>query len=75
MPRKLLLPIIVCMSALALFACEKKGPAQRAGEKFDHAVDTIKNGGKEPMSDKLQDKMDKARDKVNKAADDVKKAL
>jgi hypothetical protein len=75
MPRKLLLPIIVCLSALTLFACEKKGPAERAGEKVDHAMDTLKNGGHEPMRDKVQDKMDAARAKVNKAADDVKKAL
>jgi hypothetical protein len=72
MSRKPLLPIIVCMSALALFACAKKGPAERAGEKVDHTVDTIKNGGEEPTRDKAQDELDKARDKVNDAADDAK---
>jgi len=67
------LPIIICLSALGLVACEKKGPVERAGQKVDHAVDTIKNGGEEPASDKLQDKVDEARDKVNDAADEAKK--
>ena len=62
-----LLPLLVCALALSVTACEKKGPVEKAGEKVDHAADTIKNGGSEPMSDKLQDEADKARDKVNDA--------
>ena len=62
-----LLPLIVCALALGVTACEKKGPMERAGEKVDHTVDTIKNGGEEPTHDKLQDEADKARDKVNDA--------
>jgi predicted small lipoprotein YifL len=42
-------------AALSVTACAKKGPLERAGEKVDHVGDTIKNGGSEPMSDKLQD--------------------
>jgi predicted small lipoprotein YifL len=60
-------PLLVCALALSVTACEKKGPMEKAGEKVDHAADTIKNGGSEPMSDKLQDEADKARDKVNDA--------
>lgn len=71
MSRKLILPILVCASVLIIAACEQKGPAQRAGEKVDHTVDTIKNGGEEPTRDKLQDEADKARSKVNHAADDA----
>ena len=59
--------VVVVLALLALAAaaaCTKKGPAERAGEKVDHVVDTIKNGGEEPMSDKLQDEVDKARDKA-----------
>ena len=63
-----LLPVLVCVLALGVTACEKKGPLERAGEKVDHAADTIKNGGSEPMSDKLQDEADKARDKLNDAS-------
>ncbi|MDB6090842.1 MAG: hypothetical protein JWN85_3626 [Gammaproteobacteria bacterium] len=59
--------LLLCVAALGMTACEKKGPLERAGEKVDHAGDTIKNGGSEPTSDKVQDEADKARDKVNDA--------
>jgi uncharacterized protein YjbJ (UPF0337 family) len=72
MSRKSLLPILVCLSALAIVGCEKKGPVEKAGEKVDHTVDTVKNGGEEPTSDKLQDQADKARDKASDAADKLK---
>ena len=62
------LPLLVCALALTVTACEKKGPMEKAGEKVDHAADTIKNGGSEPVGDKVQDEADKARDKVNDAA-------
>jgi len=65
-PKKLVL-LFVCALALSMTACEKKGPLEKAGEKVDHGVDTIKNGGSEPMSDKLQDEADKASDKINDA--------
>ncbi len=65
---KKLLPLAICALALGVTACEKKGPLERAGEKVDHTADTIKNGGSEPTSDKLQDEADKARDKINDAA-------
>ena len=61
------LPLLVCALALSVTACEKKGPLEKAGEKVDHAADTIKNGGSEPVGDKVQDEADKARDKVNDA--------
>lgn len=72
MNQKHLVPILACLSVLALAACERKGPAERAGEKVDHAADTIKNGGEEPTRDKIQDEADKARDKANDAADRAK---
>ncbi|HTT03408.1 MAG TPA: hypothetical protein VMG11_15115 [Steroidobacteraceae bacterium] len=69
MDRLKLLPILICLATVSLAACEKKGPAERVGEKVDHAADTIKNGGEEPTGDKLQDEAEKARDKANAAAD------
>lgn len=63
-----LLPLLICALALTATACQKKGPLERAGEKVDHTADTIRNGGSEPASDKLEDQADKARDKVNDAA-------
>jgi predicted small lipoprotein YifL len=68
MQAKRLMPLLICAIALSVTACAKKGPLERAGEKVDHAADTIKNGGSEPMSDKLQDEKDKAVDKINDAA-------
>jgi predicted small lipoprotein YifL len=67
MNAKSLIPLLVCALALSVAACERKGPMEKAGEKIDHAADTIKNGGSEPMSDKLQDEADRARDKVDDA--------
>jgi hyperosmotically inducible protein len=55
---------------LAVTACERKGPVEKAGEKVDHTIDTIKNGG-ETTSDKIQDDIDKARDKAADATDKV----
>jgi hypothetical protein len=60
----------LCVLALSFAACERKGPVERAGEKVDHVVDTVKNGGEEPTRDKMQDQLDKARDA---AADATKK--
>ena len=71
---KALLPLLICAVALSVSACAKKGPLERAGEKVDHAADTIKNGGSEPLSDKIQDEADKARDKINEVGDKVKDA-
>ena len=66
------LALVICVSALATAACEQKGPAERVGEKVDHAADTIKNGGEEPTKDKIQDQADKARDAASDAAEKAK---
>ena len=71
---KTLLPLLICAVALGVGACAKKGPMEKAGEKIDHAADTIKNGGSEPLSDKIQDEADKARDKINEVGDKIKDA-
>jgi predicted small lipoprotein YifL len=60
-------------AALGLAACEKQGPLEKAGEEVDEAVDTIKNGGEQSTSTKVDDALDEARDKVEDAADDAKK--
>ena len=72
MLRKTVLMALVATFAFGLAACEKQGPAERAGEKVDHAVDTIKNGGEEPAGDKLEDAAHDARDAAQQAAEDVK---
>jgi hypothetical protein len=71
MIRKKMPVIILAVFALTITACEKKGTLETAGEKVDHAVDTVKNGGEEPAADKAQDTMDKVRDKAADATDKV----
>ena len=73
MIRKTVLMALVATFALGVAACEKQGPAERMGEKVDHTVDTMKNGGKEPVGDKVEDAAHDVKDGVKDAADDVKK--
>lgn len=56
-----------------LVACEEKGPAEKIGMKVDHGIDTVKNGGEEPMKDKAQDAAENVKEGVKDAADDLKK--
>jgi len=73
MIRTTVLAGLACAVALGSVACDNRGPAEKAGEKIDHTVDTIKNGGHEPVGDSIKDDVNKARDKVSDAADDAKK--
>jgi len=66
-----MLATALCALVLGVAACEKKGPVEKTGEKVDHVIDTIKNGGEEPTGDKIQDEVDKARDKAAEATDKV----
>jgi predicted small lipoprotein YifL len=61
--------VVIAATALSLglASCEKKGPLEKAGEEVDEAVDTLKNGGKEPVSAKVDDAIDDAAKKVEKA--------
>lgn len=73
MIRETTLAALVATLTLGIAACDKQGPAERAGEKVDHAVDTIKNGGEEPASDKLEDAAHDVQDAAHQAVDDAKK--
>jgi hypothetical protein len=73
MIRTTLMASLACVAALAAAGCDNRGPAEKAGEKVDHTVDTIKNGGHEPVGDSIKDDVNKARDKISDAADDAKK--
>ena len=70
---RILLPTALCALALLFSACEKKGPMERAGEKVDESVRTLKNGGEKTTGDKVKDAAEDARDGAEKAADDLKK--
>ena len=73
MVRKTVLVGLACATLLGSAGCDKRGPMEKAGEKVDHTVDTIKNGGHEPVGDSIKDDLDKARDKAADAVDDAKK--
>lgn len=75
MIRQLTLAAFIASLSLGFAGCEKEGPAERAGEKVDHAVDTIKNGGEEPASDKLEDAANNVQDAAAQATEDAKEAV
>jgi hypothetical protein len=51
---------------LPLWACEKQGPLERAGEEVDEAAKDLRNGG-ETTGHKVDDAVDDLRDGVNDA--------
>jgi hypothetical protein len=73
MIRTTVLAGLACAIALGSAGCDNRGPMEKAGEKTDHTVDTIKNGGHEPVGDSIKDDVNKARDKTADAVDDAKK--
>lgn len=74
MIRELTLAALAGTVFLGVAGCDRQGPAERAGEKVDHAVDTLKNGGEEPASDKVEDAAHDVQDAAKQAADDAKDA-
>ena len=49
--------------AIGLTACDRQGPAERAGENIDNSA--------EKMGDKIEDATDNASDKVESAGDKI----
>jgi predicted small lipoprotein YifL len=56
----------------ALYACEKQGPLERAGEEVDEAVKDAR-AGHETTGHKLDDAADDIRKGANKAGDELRK--
>lgn len=54
----LVIGLLFFSTMLAVAGCEKKGPAERAGEKVDHAVATA-GQAVENTGDKIKDAVDK----------------
>jgi len=59
--------IVLSCGALLTIGCEHKGPAQKAGEKLDRAVDDVKDAIDPPGP------AEKAGRAIDRAVDDVKK--
>jgi hyperosmotically inducible protein len=53
---------------LATAACERRGPAERAGAEIDQAVEDVRDGASD-LADKAQDLADDAADAVDEAVD------
>jgi hypothetical protein len=60
---------LACAVALGSMGCDNRGPGEKAGARVDRTVDTIKNGGHEPVGDSIKDDVDKARGNAKDAAD------
>ena len=69
MIRSSLLAGLACALALGAAGCDNRGPAEKVGDKIDTTVDTIKNGGHEPVGDSIKDDVHSAQDKAQDAAD------
>ncbi|MGJ8657225.1 MAG: hypothetical protein ACSHX6_12310 [Akkermansiaceae bacterium] len=55
-------------AALTVVSCEKKGPAEKAGENMDEAVEDTKDAA-EDAKDATKDKMEEMGDKIEDATD------
>jgi len=60
---KLALITLFLTAFIGLTACQEKGPAEKAGENIDNAV--------EDMGDKIEDATDDAGEKVEEAGDKI----
>lgn len=60
----MLFPVAVLLAVMfATVGCDREGPAERAGEKIDHAA--------ERAGDKIEDASEKAAEKIEDAKEDV----
>jgi hyperosmotically inducible protein len=64
--KKLLIIMILNLSIVAFTACESKGPAEKAGEKIDQAV--------EETTDKAKEVTEAVKEKAEEAGEEVKKS-
>ncbi|MBA3695282.1 MAG: hypothetical protein H0W85_00575 [Methylotenera sp.] len=62
--KKLLSATYVALMVIGLAACDKQGPAERAGEKLDNAT--------ERAGEKMDNAAEKAGDKMEAAGDKIK---
>lgn len=64
--------LMIAGTPLALTACDKEGPAERAGEKIDNAAekaaDKIENAT-DKATEKMEEVKDKAAEKIDEATE------
>ena len=66
------LPWLAVLGLLGLAGCEKKGPAEQAGEKVDEAAAEVKEGAQD-AGDAMKDAAGDVKDAAEEATDDMKK--
>jgi len=71
--KKLSVLSVGLLLAAGLFACEQKGPAEKAGEKIDQTVEQAKE--KIEDATKPEGPMEKAGKKVDEVVEDTKEAI
>ncbi len=64
--KKLSIAALMVLFVVGLTACDKPGPAEKAGQDIDNAA--------ENLGDKVEDATDKAGDKLEQAGDKVENA-
>lgn len=66
----------ISIAMVALSGCDSKGPAEKAGEKIDKSIESVKDAV-EDAKDKITDKgpAEKMGENIDKAVDDVKKSI
>ena len=62
--------VLIGLAALAVSACDDKGPLEQAGEEADEAIEDMANGGEE-----FANKMDDAVDEIRDGAEDARREL
>ena len=68
---KIFIPIVLLF---ALAACEQQGPAERAGEELDEAVQSLQRDA-EDMQEQVDDAVDEARNEASDMARDAEQAV
>ena len=71
--KKLFMLSISLLIAAGLFACEQKGPAEKAGEKIDQTVEKAQE--KIEDATKPEGPMEKAGKKIDEVVEDTKEAI
>jgi prefoldin subunit 5 len=61
---------LMTLLMLSLTACDSQGPAERAGEEIDEAVDALQRDA-EDMQEDIDDAIDDVRQDAEEAAEDL----
>ena len=72
--RNLAVMMTAAVLAVGLAACEKKGPAERAGEEVDQALGTQEKGPAEKTGEALDNAAGEIKQETNEAAQKVENA-